>query len=265
MNGEQNSHRRRQHYPFAAIIGQENLKLCLILCAIDPGIGVLIKGDKGTAKSTAARGIAHLMSRIEVCFDPVRGGLDPYNRARYCADDNDDTHHSHDNNNNTDNDDDDDDQCFFKQCSENKSIATPFVDLPLGATEDRILGSIDFSSTLQNGGKPVFSPGLLASANRGILYIDEVNLLPAHLVDVILDAAAMGVNTVQREGMTKIHPAKFMLIGTMNPEEGELRPQLLDRFGLMVDVVAPTDVKERCEVVRQRMQYERHPVEFSAA
>lgn len=238
-------HSRRRHYPFAAIIGQENLKLCLILCAIDSSIGgVLIKGDKGTAKSTAARGIAHLMSTIDVAYDPVKQVLDPYNRC--CAD----TQHNSDNHV---------EQCF------NKSIATPFVDLPLGATEDRILGSIDFSSTLQNGGKPIFSPGLLASANRGILYIDEVNLLSAHLVDVILDAAASGVNTVQREGMTKIHPAKFMLIGTMNPEEGELRPQLLDRFGLCVDVVAPTDVKERCEVVKQRMQYERHPVEFSAA
>lgn len=111
----------------------------------------------------------------------------------------------------------------------------------------------------------MFSPGLLASANRGILYIDEVNLLPAHLVDVILDAAAMGVNTVQREGLTRVHPSKFMLVGTMNPEEGELRPQLLDRFGLMVHVAAPTNVKERCEVVKQRMRYEQHPVDFRAA
>jgi magnesium chelatase subunit D len=246
---------RRQHYPFAAIIGQEDLKLCLILCAIDPGIGgVLIKGDKGTAKSTAARGIAHLMSHIQVGYDSVKGVLDPYNRCHRAADT------SSSSSTSTEQDEED-----HLQYNQSKSIPTPFVDLPLGATEDRVVGSIDFSSTLKNGGKPIFSPGLLASANRGILYIDEVNLLSAHLVDVILDAAAMGVNTVQREGMMKVHPAKFMLIGTMNPEEGELRPQLLDRFGLMVDVAAPTDVEERCEVVRQRMQYERYPVEFAAA
>lgn len=247
----------RQHYPFAAIIGQEDLKLCLILCAIDPGIGgVLIKGDKGTAKSTAARGIAHLMSQIEVGYDPVKGVLDPYNRC-CCA-----TANTTTSTQTVTSNEHDDDHLQYK---ENRSIETPFIDLPLGATEDRVIGSIDFSSTLKNGGRPVFSPGLLASANRGILYIDEVNLLSAHLVDVILDAAAMGVNTVQREGMTKVHPAKFMLIGTMNPEEGELRPQLLDRFGLMVYVAAPTDVKERCEVVRQRMQYERHPDKFGIA
>lgn len=138
-----------------------------------------------------------------------------------------------------------------------KEIPTPFVDLPIGATEDRVLGSIDFSATLKGGGKPVFSPGLLGAANRGILYIDEVNLLPAHLVDVLLDASASGVNVVQREGMTLEHPARFILIGTMNPEEGNLRPQLLDRFGLVCDVLAPRDAVLRSEVVRQRMAFER--------
>ena len=265
MKAEPASQRyRKQHYPFAAIIGQEDLKLCLILCAIDPNIGgVLIKGDKGTAKSTAARGIAHLMSQIEVGYDPVREVLDPYNRC-YCGGADQKSTPSSSNYINDaspiyDDSSEDDDHVQYK---ETRLIATPFVDLPLGATEDRVLGSIDFSSTLKSGGKPIFSPGLLASANRGILYIDEVNLLSAHLVDVILDAAAMGVNTVQREGVTKVHPSKFILMGTMNPEEGELRPQLLDRFGLMVDVVAPTDARERCEVVKQRMHYEQHPMEF---
>lgn len=132
----------------------------------------------------------------------------------------------------------------------------------IGATEDRVLGSIDFSATLKGGGKPIFSPGLLAAANRGILYIDEVNLLPAHLVDVLLDASAMGVNTIQREGLSLAHPAKFILIGTMNPEEGDLRPQLLDRFGLMCDVLAPRDAKIRSEVVQQRMAFEKDPKTF---
>ncbi len=144
-----------------------------------------------------------------------------------------------------------------------KAIPTPFVDLPIGATEDRVLGSIDFSATLKKGGKPVFLPGLLASANRGILYMDEVNLLPAHLVDVLLDASASGVNVVQREGLTLEHPAKFIMIGTMNPEEGQLRPQLLDRFGLVCDVFAPRDVLLRASVIRQRMAFEQYPETFS--
>ena len=188
----------RRHYPFAAIIGQEDLKLCLILCAIDPSIGgVLIRGDKGTAKSTAARGISNLMPSISVGYHPETNSYDQYNQA--------------------------------EEYKEVKQLPTPFVELPIGATEDRVLGSIDFSATLKQGGKRVFSPGLLASANRGILYVDEVNLLPAHIVDVLLDSAASGVNTVQREGVSHSHPAKFMLIGTMNQEEGDLRPQLLDR------------------------------------
>jgi len=145
-----------------------------------------------------------------------------------------------------------------------QEIPTPFVDLPIGATEDRVLGSIDFSATLKGGGKPVFLPGLLATANRGMLYIDEVNLLPAHLVDTLLDASASGVNTVQREGLTLVHPAKFIMIGTMNPEEGDLRPQLLDRFGLMCDVRAPRDANLRSQVVRQRMAFEQDSKMFLA-
>ncbi|MEO1669025.1 MAG: VWA domain-containing protein [Chloroflexota bacterium] len=143
-------------------------------------------------------------------------------------------------------------------------IPVPFVDLPIGATEDRVLGSLDFQAALKTGER-VFHPGLLAAANRGILYIDEVNLLPAHLVDVLLDAAAMGVNTIQREGLTLTHPAQFILIGTMNPEEGDLRPQLLDRFGLMVDVAAPRDPALRTEVVRRRVAFESDPATFIAA
>lgn len=239
---------KRRHFPFPAIVGQDDLKLCLILCAIDPTIGgVLIRGDKGTAKSTAARGLANLLPKIEVGYDPNSGALDPYNRRpRRAVIDGGDQHLEEDLHN------------------EAKHIETPFVDLPIGATEDRVLGSIDFSATLQHGGKRVFAPGLLAAANRGVLYVDEVNLLPAHLVDIILDAAAMGVNTVQREGMTMTHPARFMLIGTMNREEGDLRPQLLDRFGLMVDVEAPRDATVRAEVVRQRLHFERNEPSFKA-
>jgi len=225
-------------FPFAAIVGQEDLKRCLILCAIDPTIGgVLIRGDKGTAKSTAARGLALLLPPIEVRYNPKSEAYDPYNQTLQVGDDDNDY-------------------------NETREISTPFVDLPIGATEDRVLGSLDFSKTIQEGGKRVFSPGLLATANRGILYIDEVNLLPAHLIDIMLDAAAMGKNTVQREGMSISHPAKFMLIGTMNPEEGDLRPQLLDRFGLMVEVLAPRDATQRAEVVRQRIAFERDPESF---
>ena len=223
-------------YPFAAIVGQEDLKRCLILCAIDPTIGgVLIRGDKGTAKSTSARGLARLLPPIEVGYNPKSDAYDPYNQAA------------------CDNGGDYD---------EIREMSTPFINLPIGATEDRVLGSLDFSKTIQNGGKRVFSPGLLASANRGILYIDEVNLLPAHLVDIMLDAAAMGVNTIQRDGMSISHPSKFVLVGTMNPEEGDLRPQLLDRFGLMVDVLAPRDAEVRSDVVRQRISFERDPDSF---
>mmetsp|Transcript_3765 Transcript_3765/g.9869 ORF Transcript_3765/g.9869 Transcript_3765/m.9869 type:complete len:716 (+) Transcript_3765:41-2188(+) len=237
----------RKCFPFAAIVGQEDLKLCLILCAIDPSIGgVLICGDKGTAKSTAARGLAKLLPPIKVGYNPETGTLDPYNQNPISPKSN----SSIDVN---DNDKSDETTTAYRE------IATPFVDLPIGATEDRVLGSIDFSATLKGGGTPVFSPGLLAAANRGILYIDEVNLLPAHLVDVLLDASAMGVNTVQREGLKLAHPARFIMIGTMNSEEGDLRPQLLDRFGLMCDVHAPQDPKVRSMVVRQRMAFERDP------
>uniref|UniRef100_A0A7S4EHT7 Magnesium-chelatase subunit ChlD, chloroplastic n=1 Tax=Pseudo-nitzschia australis TaxID=44445 RepID=A0A7S4EHT7_9STRA len=258
------SHRLNTHYPFAAIVGQEDLKLCLILCAIDPTIGgVLIRGDKGTAKSTAARGLAKLLPPIRVARDPESGALDPYNLKSKSV-----TTSTSSSTPAAEHGEDGVDAAGVADTStrttafQDAEIATPFVDLPIGATEDRVLGSIDFSATLKGGGKPVFAPGLLAAANRGILYIDEVNLLPAHLVDVLLDAAASGVNTVQREGLTLSHPARFVLIGTMNPEEGDLRPQLLDRFGLMCDVVAPRDVAVRASVVRERIAFEGDPGRF---
>lgn len=190
---------------------------------------------------TAARGLAKLLPPIKVGFNPRSAVIDPYNQESVVVDDGDENDKTEKN----------------TALLLSKEIPTPFVDLPIGATEDRVLGSIDFSATLKGGGKPVFSPGLLGAANRGILYIDEVNLLPAHLVDVLLDASASGVNVVQREGMTLEHPARFILIGTMNPEEGNLRPQLLDRFGLVCDVLAPRDAVMRSEVVKQRMAFER--------
>ncbi|MEM6527912.1 MAG: ATP-binding protein, partial [Chloroflexota bacterium] len=223
-------------FPFPAIVGQNDLKTVLILNAIYPAIGgVLIRGEKGTAKSTAARGLAMIMPLIDAIKD------DPYNRPP------------------------DADSSYPDDVAPGAAVIkrpVPFVDLPLGATEDRVLGSLDFERALGEG-KRVFQPGLLAAANRGILYIDEVNLLPPHLVDVLLDAAAMGVNTVQREGISITHPAQFTLIGTMNPEEGELRPQLLDRFGLMVDVAAPRDPQLRTEVVRRRIDYEEIPFTYA--
>lgn len=220
-------------YPFAALVGQEKLKRALMLCAINPSIGgLLIRGEKGTAKSTAARGLAEIMPLI------------PKNEVLKTIQENDSA-----------------DICG--ECPVDiDEIPVPFVNLPLGATEDRVLGSLDLEGILSEKKKKL-QPGLLAAAHRGILYIDEVNLLPDHLVDVLLDVAAMGVNTVQRDGLSESHPAKFTLIGTMNPEEGNLRPQFLDRFGLMVDVEAPRNVVERTEVVRRRITFEVNPEAFS--
>ncbi|MEK8088642.1 putative cobaltochelatase [Thermithiobacillus plumbiphilus] len=222
-------------YPFAAIVGQDALKTALLLCAVNPGLGgVLIRGDKGTAKSTAARGLAAVLPpipRVPGCAFNCA----PTEALGECA------------------------ACQAEV--EPIDAAVPFVNLPLGATEDRVLGSLDFERALK--GSKAFQPGLLASAHRGILYIDEVNLLADHLVDVLLDVAAMGVNTVQREGLSLSHPARITLIGTMNLEEGELRPQLLDRFGLMVEVSAPRDPAVRAEVVRRRVQFEADPAAFA--
>ena len=224
------------NFPFTAIVGQSTLRTALMLCAVDPGIGgVLIRGDKGTAKSTAARALADVLppiARVPGC-------------AFNCAADTPCEH------------------CDVCRERAPVSATVPFVTLPLGATEDRVLGSLDISRALQ-GGQRAFQPGLLASAHRGLLYIDEVNLLADHLVDVLLDVAAMGVNSVQREGLSISHPARFTLVGTMNLEEGDLRPQLLDRFGLMVEVTAPREKTERSEVVRRRIAFEADPAAYAA-
>lgn len=225
-------------FPFAAIVGQPQLKTALLLCAVDATLGgVLIRGDKGTAKSTAARALAEVLPPIErvsnCAFNCAPGAPCPHCTA-----------------------------CGTEASAQPSRV--PFVTLPLGATEDRVLGTLDLERALR-GAERAFQPGLLAAAHRGILYVDEVNLLPDHLVDVLLDVAAMGVNSVQREGLSIVHPARFTLIGTMNPEEGDLRPQLLDRFGLMVDVAAPRDRSVRAEVVRRRLAFEADAAAFTAA
>ncbi|WP_236565274.1 MULTISPECIES: VWA domain-containing protein [Nocardia] len=200
-------------FPFSAVVGQERLQLALILCAVHPGIGgVLVRGEKGTAKSTVVRALAQLLPPVvdETGARPAR-----------------------------------------------------LVELPVGATEDRVVGSLDLERVLRDG-EQAFRPGLLAAAHHGVLYVDEVNLLHDHLVDVLLDAAAMGRVHIERDGVSHSHPARFVLVGTMNPEEGELRPQLLDRFGLTVDVVASRDVDVRMAVVRRRLDYEADPAGFAA-
>ncbi|MET0757114.1 MAG: VWA domain-containing protein [Mycobacterium sp.] len=195
-------------YPFSAIVGHEQLRLALVLCAVRPEIGgVLIRGEKGTAKSTAVRGLAHVLAAVD---------------------------------------------------------GASLVELPIGATEDRVVGSLDLQRVLRDG-EHAFKPGLLARAHGGVLYVDEVNLLHDHLVDVLLDAAAMGRVHVERDGVSHSHEARFVLIGTMNPEEGELRPQLLDRFGLTVDVHASRDVEVRADVVRARMAFEADPEAFTSS
>ena len=224
-------------FPFAAIVGQEPLTSALLLCAVNPGIGgVLIRGDKGSAKSTAARALTGVLSPIERIAGCAYN-CEPGKAAEPCE------------------------TCRAEAPTVQLS-PVPFVNLPLGATEDRVLGSLDFERALKEGRRS-FQPGLLAAAHRGILYIDEVNLLPDHLVDVLLDSAAMGVNRVQREGLSVEHPTRIALIGTMNPEEGEIRPQLLDRFGMMVEVAAPEDARERTEIVRRRLAWEREPESFN--
>ena len=226
-------------FPLAALVGQEQLKYALLLCAVNPGIGgVLIRGDKGSAKSTAARGLAGVMAPIERVLGCLYNCA-PGEPTPSCE------------------------VCNGPQPTV-ETTSVPFINLPLGASEDRVLGSLDFERALKDGRK-AFQPGLLASAHRGILYIDEVNLLPDHLVDVLLDAAAMGVNRVQREGLAVQHPARIALVGTMNQEEGELRPQLLDRFGMMVEVRAPQEPRVRTEIVRRRLAWEADPEAFATA
>jgi len=234
---------KRPVYPFGALVGQERLKLALVLNAINPLIGgVLIRGEKGTAKSTAARGLAELLPPIAVVAG-CRFHCHPELPELMC------------------------DACRKRRAQgevlPRRDRPMAVVDLPLGTTEDRLLGTIDLEAALKSGEKH-FEPGLLAAANRGILYVDEVNLLDDHLVDVLLDAAAMGVNVVEREGISFAHPARFILVGTMNPEEGELRPQLLDRFGLCVEVTGLNHLDARMAVVERRLAFERDPEAFAA-
>jgi len=225
-------------YPFSALVGQENMKLALILAVINPGLGgVLIRGEKGTAKSTAVRALTALLPDQEV-MSGCRYGCDPGKIELWCE------------------------ECRGRG-GDSKKRKRPLVELPLGATEDRLLGSINLEEALVKG-ESRFEPGLLAAANRGLLYVDEVNLLDDHLVDSLLDAAAMGRNIVEREGVSVSHPARFTLVGTMNPEEGELRPQLLDRFGLCVEVRGLADQSQRQEVVRLRLEFEKDPEAFIA-
>nr|YP_011005810.1 Magnesium chelatase subunit I [Cymathaere triplicata]WAM62814.1 Magnesium chelatase subunit I [Cymathaere triplicata] len=213
-------------FPFTAIVGQEEMKLALELNVIDPKIGgVMIMGDRGTGKSTTIRAIADLLPEIEVIKD------DPFNRHPE-----DDT----------------------LENSETEFIKIPMVDLPLGATEDRVCGTIDIEKALTEGVK-AFEPGLLAKANRGILYVDEVNLLDDHLVDILLDSAASGWNTVEREGISIRHPAQFVLVGSGNPEEGELRPQLLDRFGMHAEIRTVKDPDLRVRIVEERTLFDLNP------
>ncbi len=215
-------------FPFSAIVGQEEMKLAMVLTAIDPGIGgVLVFGDRGTGKSTAVRGLAALLPPIEA----VAGC--PVNSARPG----------------------DVPDWVGPLPGRMERRPTPVIDLPLGVTEDRVTGAMDIERALTRGEK-AFQPGLLARANRGYLYIDEVNLLEDHIVDLLLDAAASGENVVEREGLSIRHPARFVLVGSGNPEEGELRPQLLDRFGLSVEVTSPRDIDTRIEVIRRRAAYD---------
>ena len=234
-------------YPFAAIVGQEQLKLALILNIIDPTIGgVLIRGEKGTAKSTAVRGLADILPIIEVVEDcPFHvPALDTHLICGHCMD------HPCKNGNDA------------GEPPPRKERKIKVVELPLGATEDRLVGTLNLEHALKTGEKK-FEPGILAEAHRGILYVDEVNLLDDHLVDVLLDSAAMGMNTVEREGVSFSHPARFTLVGTMNPEEGELRPQLLDRFGLCVNIEGIRDAEARVQIMQRRLQFDNDPPRFA--
>ncbi len=223
-------------FPFPAIVGQEEMKQALLIACVEPRIGgVLVFGDRGTAKSTAVRALANLLPPIETyenCPYNSEPGTPPIN--------------GHD-----------------KNRGAEVTKPTAVVDLPLGVTEDRVVGALDIEKALRRGEK-AFEPGLLAKANRGFLYIDEVNLLEDHIVDLLLDVAATGENVVERDGLSVRHPARFVLVGSGNPEEGELRPQLLDRFGLSVEVETPREIEDRIEVVRRRDAFERDPDAFCA-
>ncbi len=228
-------------YPFTAIVGQERMKRALVLNAVNPRIGgVLIRGERGTGKSTAARAMAALLPQIDVFIDS------PFN------------------------DDPASPNTWSDWVKEQKALSKElavakrrirFVDLPVSATEDRVVGTLDIEKAIQQGEKH-FEPGVLAAANRGLLYIDEVNLLDDHVVDLLLDSAAMGVNIVEREGISFSHPARFILVGTMNPEEGDLRPQLLDRFALSVEILGLRDARDRVLIMQRNLAFEENPESF---
>ncbi len=231
----------RAIYPFTAIVGQKRMKRALILNAIDPRIGgVLIRGERGTAKSTAARAMAALLPEIKVI------SMSPFNDDPDHPDSWSDWAKERYNNG---------------QSIEVEKRQVPFIDLPVSATEDRVVGSLDIEKAIQIGERH-FEAGVLAAANRGLLYIDEVNLLDDHVVDVLLDSAAMGVNIVEREGISFAHPARFILIGTMNPEEGDLRPQLLDRFALSVDIRGIRDARDRVAIMERNLAFEDDALAF---
>jgi len=228
-------------FPFSAIVGQDEMKLAILIAAVDPSVGgVLVLGDRGTGKSTAVRALAALLPPMRAVAD-CRYGCDPAAPPGACED------------------------CAALRAARRprvREVPVPVVDLPLGATEDRVVGALDLEKALSQGVK-AFEPGLLARAHRGFLYVDEVNLLEDHLVDLLIDVAASGENLVEREGLSVRHPARFVLVGSGNPEEGELRPQLLDRFGLSVEVSTPTELPQRVEVVKRRDAFERDPAGFT--
>lgn len=236
MNNIQNQ--TRPVFPFTAIIGQEEMKLALILNVIDPKIGgVMIMGDRGTGKSTTIRAIADLLPEIEVVVDDLfNSHVSDYDLMSDFTKD----------------------QMAQGIQIVTKFIKVPMIDLPLGATEDRLCGTIDIEKALNEGIK-TFEPGLLAKANRGILYVDEVNLLDDHLVDILLDSSASGWNIVEREGISVRHPSRFVLVGSGNPEEGELRPQLLDRFGMHAEIRTIKDPSLRVKIVEQRSEFDKDP------
>ena len=222
-------------FPFTAIVGQERMIRALILNAVSPNIGgVLIRGERGTAKSTSARALAALLPQVDVVQD-CRFGCDPSLPTTWCT------------------------ECRERfpdgNIPDKELLVTPFVNLPISATEDRGVGTLDIEKAIKKGERH-FEPGVLAAANRGLLYIDEVNLLDDHVVDVLLDSAAMGVNIIEREGISFSHPARFILVGTMNPEEGDLRPQLLDRFALSVDIRGIQDPRERVQIMERNLAFE---------
>ena len=236
--------KRTAVYPFTAIVGQHDMKLALILNIINPALGgVLIKGEKGTAKSTAVRALAELLPKMDVVHG-CKFNCNPHEPHLLC------------------------DSCAqaygagkdFTVDKEKMRV----VELPVSATEDRVVGTLDIEHAIKHGEKK-FEAGILAQANRNILYVDEINLLDDHVVDVLLDAAAMGINTVEREGVSYSHPARFVLVGTMNPEEGDIRPQLLDRFGLSVVVVGEHEPAQRVEVIKRRLAYEADADAFIAS